>query len=324
VGQVHYVAETMPRTFVASIRSRIETDQAFRVPGKVARRLVETGQRVKAGAPLAQLDELDLRLQKQQADAEFAASRTALDQAQADQKRGAELLQKGWTAQSAYDRQRSAADEARGRHLRAERAVELAANALDYATLRADADGVVMATSVEPGQVVAAGQPAIRLARLSEKEAVVALPETFFAKAATSDAQLTLWSAPGKTYRAVLRELAPTADPATRTFAARFALPDADDAVGLGMSATLTLAPHDGEKTASVPLTALFDQGKGVALWTVDADGKLTLKPVSVRLYGEREAKLSGGVAEGESFVLLGVQKLDAGEKVSPIAQLAF
>jgi RND family efflux transporter MFP subunit len=324
VEKVHFAPENDARTFVASIRSRIETDQAFRVGGKVARRLVEIGQRVKAGDALGKLDDVDLRLQKQQADAELEASQTALEQASADERRGAELLRKGWTAQAAYDRLRAAADEARGRNLRARRAVELAANALDYATLRADADGVVTATYIEPGQVVTAGQQAIRLARLAEKEAVVALPENYVGRVKSGEARLTLWSAPEKSYRAVLRELAPAADPATRTFAARFSLPDADDKVDLGMSGTLTIAPRKSDPVARVPLAAVFDQGKGSSLWTVESGDRLALKPIVVRRYGDRDAEVSRGVDEGDEIVVLGAQKLETGEKVRPTTQLTF
>src|SRR5207344_484255 len=106
----------------------------------------------------------------------------------------------------------------------------------------------------------------------------------------------TLWSAPEKPYRAALRELAPSADPATRTFNARFSLPDADDKVELGMSGTLTIAPHEGQPVARVPLSAVFDQGKGSALWTVGSDSRLSLKPIVMRRYGERDAEVSGGV----------------------------
>jgi RND family efflux transporter MFP subunit len=324
VEKVHFVPVNDTRGFVASIRSRIETDQAFRVGGKVARRFVEVGQKVKAGETLGMLDDIDLRLQKQQAEAELAASQTAFEQSSADERRGAELLHKGWTAQAAYDRLRAAAEETRGRNLRARRAVELAANALDYATLSADADGVVTATFIEPGQVVAAGQQAIRMARLSEKEAVVALPETFVDGVKNAVARLTLWSAPEKSYRATLRELAPSADPVTRTFTARFSLPDADDNIDLGMSGTLTIAPRNNDSVARVPLSAVFDQGKGSALWTVDSGGRLTLKPVIVRRYGDRDADVSGGVDEGDDIVVLGVQKLEAGEMVRPTTQLTF
>lgn len=324
VEKIHYAPQRDARSFVASIRSRIETDQGFRVGGKVAVRLVEVGQRVRAGDALGKLDEIDLRLQKQQADAELAASKTALEQALADERRGADLLAKGWSPQASYDRLRAAADEARGRNLRAQRAVELAANALDYATLRADADGVVTATFIEPGQVVSAGQQAIRLARLAEKEAVVAVPENFVGRVRNGEAQLALWSAPEQPYRAVLRELAPAADAVTRTFTARFSLPDADDKIELGMSGTLTVAPLQEERVARVPLSALFDQGQGSALWAVDSAGRLTLKPVVVRRYDDRDVEVAGGVEEGDEVVVLGAQKLEAGERVRATTQLSF
>ena len=121
----------------------------------------------------------------------------------------------------AFDRQRTAAEEARSRNRRAMRQVELAANALDYAVLRADSDGVVTAALVEPGQVVAAGQPAIRLARKGEKEAAVSLPEALVAQAREGAASLVLWADPGRVLSARLREMSPIADPATRTFAVK-------------------------------------------------------------------------------------------------------
>ena len=152
VAPARYAAQSQAREFVATIRPRVESDQGFRIAGKVVKRFVEVGQRVKAGDPIAALDEQDLRLQKEQSDAEFAAARVAQTQAVADERRAAELRAKGWTAQAALDRARAGGEEARGRFRRAERAVELARNALDYATLRAGADGVVTQTLVDPGK----------------------------------------------------------------------------------------------------------------------------------------------------------------------------
>ncbi len=321
---VRFAPEQAGRSFIATIKPRVEADQGFRVAGKVAARLVDAGRAVRAGEALARLDDADLKLQKEQAEAELAASRVAMEQTSGDEKRGAELHAKGWTARAVYDRQRAAAEEARGRNRRAQRAVELATNALDYATLRADADGVVTAALIEAGQVVAAGQPAIRVARKGEKEAAVALPEAFVSRARDGVATLTLWSDPSRAWRATLRELSPVADPATRTFAARFALPEADERVALGMSATLVVAAPAAEKVARVPSAALFDQGKGPALWVVGDGGVTALKPVVVRRYEGAEALVASGVADGERIVTLGVQKLAAGEKVRPISQLSF
>jgi RND family efflux transporter MFP subunit len=324
VQPVHYVSEAGQRSFVASIRPRIEADQAFRVAGKVAARKVETGQLVRAGDILATLDPTDLRLQFEQAEAELSASRMALQQASADELRTAQLRKAGWAAQAVYERQQTAAEEARGRNSRADRAVELARNALDYATLRADADGVVTATFVEPGQVALAGQAAIRVARLAEKEAVVALPETFIPQARNGEASLTLWSQPGKVWRARLRELSPAADAATRTYAARFSIPDADATIALGMSAMLTVTePHD-QAIARVPLSAVFNQGQGAVLWTVDAEHRVAPRPVRILGYDAHDALVAEGVAENDLVVTLGVQRLEPGQKVHPITQLSF
>src|SRR5665213_3559440 len=74
VATVHYEAESPERSFVGTIKPRIETDMGFRVPGKVEKRLVEVGQTVDVGQPLATLDEVDLKLQAEQAEAELRAA----------------------------------------------------------------------------------------------------------------------------------------------------------------------------------------------------------------------------------------------------------
>src|SRR5436309_299231 len=172
VATVHYAPESPARSFVGTVRPRIETDMGFRVAGKVARRLVEVGQTVEPGQPLATLDEVDLKLQAEQAQAEFSAATGVLAQAAASEQRAKDLRAKGWTTDAQMDQARAVADEARARLNRAERSVDLTKNSLSYATLLADAKGVVTATLVEPGQVVASGQTAIRVARVAEKEAV--------------------------------------------------------------------------------------------------------------------------------------------------------
>ncbi len=316
VAQAHAAAQSQARDFVATIRPRVESDLGFRVTGKVVKRLVQAGQRVKAGDPLALLDENDLRLQREQAEAEYSAAKMVLAQASGDEKRTAALRKNGWTTQATSDRIRAALEEARGRQQRAERALELARNSVDYATLRADADGVVTQTLIEPGQVVAAGQTAVRLARSGELEAAVSLPEDFARLADKGAATLSLWSNKGKTYHAKLRELNPSADAATRTFAARYSILDPDPAVAIGMSATLKVAPPGAEAVYSVPLSAIYNRGEGPAVWKVDAENRLQLAPVKLVRYESDSAVVAGGVSDGDQIVILGVHKLEAGRKV--------
>ena len=160
-----------------------------------------------------------------------------------------------------------------------------------------------------------------RIARAGELEAAVALPETYAKEAGSGEARLFLWSNPNKIYRANLRELSPSADPATRNFAARFSILDADAAISLGMSATLTIASTNAAPTISVPLSALFNQGAGAALWRVGADGRLDPTPVTVLRYEANAAIVSGPLKEGDNIVILGVHKLDAGQRVRVVTQ---
>ena len=324
VATVHYEAESPERSFVGTIKPRIETDMGFRVPGKVAKRLVEVGQTVDVGQPLATLDEIDLKLQAEQAEAELRAATGVLAQAAASETRAKELRAKGWATDAQMDQARATADEARARLNRAQRSVELTNNSLSYATLAADSRGVVTATLIDPGQVVAAGQTAIRVARFAEKEAVVAIPETLLGRAKEGTASVSLWSDPDKKYVAKLREIAPNADPATRTYLAKFSLPGAGDDVSLGMTATLTLADPATTRVARLPLSALFSEGGDPSFYVVDDKGDVSLKPVAVKSYESNDVVITGGVDEGAKVVALGVQKLDPAQKVRVVSSLSF
>ncbi len=257
--------------------------------------------------------------------AELSAATGVLAQAGAAEGRAKDLRGRGWSTEAQLDQAKAAADEARARLNRAQRSVELTNNSLSYATLVADTRGVVTATLVEPGQVVASGQTAIRVARSAEKEAVVAIPETMVNFAKQGAASVTLWSEPNKKYAAKLRELAPAADPATRTYLAKFSLPTADGSVSLGMTATLTLADPETERVARVPLSALFSQGDAPSLYVADAKtGEITLKPVTVKAYESSDVIITSGIDEGASVVVLGVQKLDPAQKVRVVSSLSF
>jgi RND family efflux transporter MFP subunit len=317
VATAHYAAETPERSFVGTIKPRIESDLGFRVAGKVAKRLVEVGQTVEVAQPLATLDEVDLKLQAEQAKAELSAATGVLAQAAAAEQRAKDLRAKGWTTDAQMDQSRAAADEARARLNRAQRSVELTQNSLSYATLIADARGVVTATLVEPGQV-------IRVARFAEKEAVVAIPETLLGRVKSGVATVTLWSEPDRKYTAKLREISPSADPTTRTYLAKFSLPDADDKVSLGMTAILTLADSATERVARLPLSALYNAGDNPSLYVVNDKGEITQKPVTVKAYESNNVVITGGVDDGAKIVALGVQKLDPSQKVRVVTSLSF
>ena len=184
VQRVAFENENATREFVGVVRARYETDLGFRVAGKMVSRVINVGDRVHVGDVVARLDPQDLKLQVESAEAEFAAATSSLQQAASDLERYTTLKTRGWTSIADFDRKKAAKDEAEGRLERAKRALDLAHNQLDYSELKADADGVITATLAEPGQVVAIGQPVVRLAHRGEKEAVVALPETWLDRSA--------------------------------------------------------------------------------------------------------------------------------------------
>src|SRR5262249_40998560 len=171
----------------------------------------------------------------------------------------------------------------------------------------------------EPGQVVAIGQAVARLAHRGEKEALVALPETWLAEARESRATVRLWSDPDRSFAAKLRELSPQADPATRTYAARFTIADADDSVALGMTATVTLTRAADAPAAKLPLSAILNRGTGATVYVVDEAGMLALRPVTVARFAEDAALVTAGLADGDKVVTLGVQTLVAGTKVRAV-----
>lgn len=296
-------------TYSGEVRSRYETPLAFRIGGKVAARLVDVGATVKAGDVLAKLDPADSALSASAANAQ-------LDLASADLARYRELRAKNFVSQAALDAKETSFKSAKAQ-------AELARNQSDYTVLRADHAGVVEAVAAEIGQVVAAGQTVVRVARSDALEVAVAIPETRLPER-LKDAQITLWADEQATYRGVLRELSPVADAATRTYAARVTVIKPDSRVQLGMTAKVRFLDDQTSAPAarlSVPLTAIFQQDGRPALWIVGNDQTLTLRPVSVAVYGEQQAVITSGIQAGERIVVAGVHKLTAGEKIKPVEQ---
>ena len=274
---------------------------------------------MRAGDVVARLDPQDLKLQVESAEAELAAATSNLAQAAADLERYATLRGRGYASVADFERKKAANDEAEGRLERAQRSLDLARNQHGYADLRADADGVITATLAEPGQVVAVGQAVARLAHHGEKEALVALPETWLAEARKSRATVRLWSDRERSLRRA----------AARTFTAgRSRDPHLRRALhhhaegrrrANRHNATVTLTRAADAKGAKVPLSAILNRGTGPSVYVVDPTGALAVRPVTVASFGEDAAIITSGVDEGDKVVTLGVHKLEAGLKVRTV-----
>ena len=299
----HGTGAASENRYSGEVRARIETTLGFRVGGKLVERRVDTGARVSAGQVLARLDPSDQQLTALQAE----ANRTL---AAAELKRTQELRSKNFVSQAALDAKISTTQAA-------EAQARLAQNQTTYTTLAADAAGVIAAVLAEPGQVVGAGQAVFRLARDGNREVAIAIPESRLAGLKVGmDATVALWS--GKAYKGRLRELSPVADPASRTFAARVAIVDADEAVALGMTATVNFATMADEHIV-VPLAAILQKGpseNGAAVWIIGPDQTVSQRPIEVERYGDAGAVVKSGLNAGEVIVAAGAFKLTAGEKV--------
>lgn len=307
-------AATDARSYTGTVKPRYESDLGFRVSGKIVARFVNIGDTVTPGTTLARLDATDYRLSLESAEAELKAAQSNLKQADSDEARYAALNKKTWVSDASYDQKKAAADEARGRAERAQRSLSLAKNQLAYTDLVAAEGGIITAFPVEVGQVVSAGQLIARVARLDELEAVVSIPESRIDGDRNATATVTLWADADRVYDAKLREVSPQADPATRTYQARYSLVKPDAAIALGKTATVHLSNRRNTLQAALPLAAVFkDQGQA-AVWLIDeAHGRLIKTGVEVSAWTETSAIIASGLSAGQKVVAAGVHKLDAG-----------
>jgi RND family efflux transporter MFP subunit len=315
-------ASAASRSFTGIVAARVQSDLGFRVSGKVLERLVDTGQTVKRGQPLMRIDPIDLGLQAEAQHEAVAAARARAKQTADDEARYRDLVAEGAVSASAYDQIKAGADSAQAQLKVAEAQAEVARNASSYAILLADADGVVVETLAEPGQVVSAGQPVVRLAREGLREAVVHLPETL-RPAVGSSAEATLYGNRQAAVPAKLRQLSDEADRVTRTYEARYVLEGGLAHAPLGATITVEI-PDSTASTPSVqvPVGALFDPGKGPGVWTVEGKpAKSVWRSVQVLGLSDEVAQVKGNLKIGDLIVTVGAHLLREGEIVRPMGQ---
>lgn len=316
---------TASRSFTGTVAARVQSDLGFRVAGKVLERLVDTGQAVKRGQPLMRIDPVDLKLAANAQQEVVAAARARARQAAEDEARYRDLRGTGAISASAYDQIKAAADAAKAQLSAAEAQADVARNASRYAELLADADGIVMETLTEPGQVVNAGQTVVRLAHAGRREAVIQLPETL-RPAIGSAGQATLFGKEGVAVPAKLRQLSDAADRLTRTFEARYVLEGELASAPLG--ATVTIRLPEGHSSVQdglqVPISALFDAGKGPGVWVVNGEpAKVSWQPVAIQRVDDDSARIAGQIKQGDRIVALGAHLLREGEQVRVVGQVS-
>lgn len=314
--------------YPGEIRARHEADHAFRIGGKMVARLVDQGSVVRRGQPLAKLDPQDSKLAADASTANVTAAETEATFADAEYKRFKDLFAKGFVSQSALDQKLNVANAAKARLESTRAQASVSINQAGYAVLTAEQDGVVTQVMAESGQVVAQGQAVMRIANPAEKELSISVPEAKIAEfraagtngAARKELRVATWSQPDKYYAAKVREVSAAADPITRTYAVRVTLQKADEIVQLGMSAYAVFLGANDADVLAVPLSSLYVKGNTTGVWLIAADGRVSLKPVTVVQYKENLALIKDGVKIGDVIVAAGVHKLREGEMVKPIS----
>jgi RND family efflux transporter MFP subunit len=303
------------RSFTGIVAARVQSDLGFRIRGKVLERLVDVGQTVKRGQALMRIDPTDLRLAVRAHDEAVAAARARARQTADDEARYRDLVAGGAVSASAYDKVKAAAESARAELNAAEAQAGVARNETGYAVLFSDADGVVVETLAEPGQVIAAGQVVVRVAHAGRREAVIELPETL-RPAIGSIGQATLYGN-GLRGSAKLRQLSDAANRQTRTFEARYVLEGRLADAPLGSTISIQISNGQSAPALHVPIGAIFDPGKGPGVWLVEGDTpRVTWREVQLTGLSDDAASVVGNLKAGDRVVALGAHLLHEGEHV--------
>lgn len=305
--------------FSGEVRPRTESRLGFRVAGKITRRQAEVGQHVQAGALLAQLDPQDYRLAADAARAQVAAAATNRDLAAADFKRFQALREQNFISGAELERRETTLKAAQAQYEQAQAQLAAQGNQARYTDLVADISGVVTAVEAEPGQVVAAGTPVVRIAADGPRDVVFAVPEDKVA-AVRSGTQVSVrpWAGNGLLQGRV-REVAASADPVTRTYAVKVSL---EGSTQPSLGATVTVVPQAlsqaGLQVIKIPTSALRQEGKGSAVWVLDRQ-TMTVRsqPVQVASADGNDAVVAAGLTPGMQVVTAGVHVLAPGQKVS-------
>ena len=310
-------ATSTSRSLTGTVGARAESDMGFRVAGKVLQRFVDAGETVRRGQPLMRIDATDLELAADAQDDAVDAARARVDQAdeQADHYR--DLRDSGKLSDDEYDASKAEKSAAKAALEAAKSQADIARNSSRYTELVAAADGVVEATLAEPGQVVAAGQTVMRVATGGQREAVIQLPETL-RPVIGSVAEASLYGHEDDAVSAMLRQLADSADPLTRTFEARYVLTGALARAPLGSTVTIDLPDDDVGKQAGlrVPAGAVLDAGSGPGVWVIDDASKVEWRPVEIGRVDDENMYVSGDLNEGDRVVALGAHLMRDGERV--------
>lgn len=304
-----------------SLTGRIQAEDnvalSFRVGGRMVARTVNVGDRVEAGQVIARLEPEQAENALRAARANLAAAMSVLTKTQNDFGRQDQLLRDGWTTRVRHDQALQAFQSAQAKVDAAHAQVAIAEDNLTYTVLVADAPGHVTARGAEPGEVVAAGRMIVQLAREGGRDAVFDVPAQLVTNAPRDPlVTVVLTSDPSVRTTGRVREVAPQADPVTRTFEVKVGLSDPPEAMRLGSTVTGAIRLSGGAGIG-IPASALSALSGQPAVWVVDPSAStVALRPVEVERYDLARVVVSRGLEPGDVVVTAGVQALRPGQKV--------
>ncbi len=313
-------SSALQHEYAAEVRPRTESRLAFRVGGKLVRRMANLGDTVTTGQALAQIDASDLRLGQDAARAAVSTATAQQDLSETEFKRYKELREQGFISGLELERREAALKSSRSQTDQARAQASLQSNQAAYAVLTADASGVVTAIDAEPGAVLAAGTPVLRLAHDGPRDAVFSVPEDRAnalraLRGKVGALKLRAWGDADALLPATVREVAAAADPATRTFLVKADI--GATVLRLGQTASVLVDAPAVAGVIKLPLTAVFQQGGQSAVWLVDK-ATMVVRAQRVGLAGAdgNLVLVSTGLSPGQAVVTAGVHALTDGQKV--------
>jgi membrane fusion protein, multidrug efflux system len=310
--------ESADIVLVGEVKSRYESNQSFRIAGKIISRQAEVGDVVKKGQALAKIDATDSQLSAQAAKADVLVAQANYALAKTEVERQRQLLEKKFISQSALDRQEAQLETAAASLKQAQAQAAVANNQSRYTTLTADRDGIITQINAEPGQVVQAGELIVQIVDTKQIEVLAAVPESRMDDVHVNDlVAIKLWANQAKNYKGKVREITPAASEATRAFDMRVAVLDTDEKVKFGMTAGVIV----GNKFAQgiiVPSSAVTQYEGQNIVWVIDDKGIVSQRKVEIGSFTENGVAILKGLSAGEMVAIAGVHTLVNGQKVKP------
>ncbi len=311
-------------SLVGEVRPRYESNQGFRINGKIIDRKVDVGARVRKDQVIARLDSADTDLNAAAAMADVRSAEASRALAATEVERYRKLFGRHFISASALDIKEAELKSANAKLAQVNAQADVSGNQTQYTHLTADRDGVVTMIHAEPGQVMQAGEVVVQIAGTKETEVLVAVPESHIAEVLIN-AQVTikLWANREKTYSGFVREISPAADSATRAFNVRIAIQNTDEAVKLGMTARVKFNPQNVQEDSGflIPSAALTESNGNKIVWVIDANNKAQPRTVEAGQFGEDGVLIVNGLQANEKIAIAGVHTLIKDQQVKPVVE---